>query len=73
VLDLAHRNCEVSIQFVLSSLGYGFLWHHPGTDRVEFGRAATRWVSEASASIDHGITPSSSPAEVLPPRAPSDF
>ena len=28
-LELAHRNSQASVPFVLSSLGYGFLWHNP--------------------------------------------
>ena len=35
VIDLVQRNTEVSIPFVLSSRGYGFLWNHPGVGRVE--------------------------------------
>jgi hypothetical protein len=34
VIDLAQRNTEVSIPFLTSSLGYGFLWNHPGIGRV---------------------------------------
>jgi Bacterial extracellular solute-binding protein len=29
VIELVQRNTEVSIPFLLSSLGYGFLWNHP--------------------------------------------
>ena len=48
VIDLWHRNTEVSIPFLVSSRGYGFLWHNPAVGRVELGRNATRWVAEAS-------------------------
>lgn len=65
VLDLAHRNCEVSIPFTVSSRGYGFLWHHPGTGRVELGHTQTRWVSDASAGIDYWITTGKTPGEIL--------
>ena len=34
VLELAHRNSQVSIPFLVSSRGYGLLWHHPGTGRI---------------------------------------
>ena len=49
VIDLWHRNTEVSIPFLVSSRGYGFLWHNPAVGRVELGRNCTRWVAEASA------------------------
>jgi alpha-D-xyloside xylohydrolase len=56
VIDLWHRNTEVSIPFLVSSQGYGFLWHNPAVGRVELGRSATRWVAEASRQIDYWIT-----------------
>jgi alpha-D-xyloside xylohydrolase len=34
VVELIQRNTEVSIPFLLSSQGYGFLWNHPGIGRV---------------------------------------
>ena len=33
-LELAHRNSQASVPFVLSDLGYGFLWHNPAIGRV---------------------------------------
>ena len=48
VVDLIQRNTEVSIPFLVSSLGYGFLWNHPGIGRVELGTTATRWVTAAA-------------------------
>ena len=65
VLDLTHRNCEISIPFALSNRGYGFLWHNPGTGRVEFAENHTRWVADASAGIDYWITAGDSPAEIM--------
>jgi len=44
-IDLVQRNTEVSIPFLLSSRGYGFLWHNPAVGRVELGYNETRWVS----------------------------
>jgi alpha-D-xyloside xylohydrolase len=53
VLELTHRNSQVSIPFLVSSRGYGFLWHNPGIGRVELGRTQTRWVAEGSRLIDY--------------------
>ena len=64
VIDLWHRNTEVSIPFLISSLGYGFLWHNPAVGRVELGRNATRWVAEASRQIDYWVT-TGSHAEIM--------
>ena len=33
-LELAHRNSQVSVPFVVSSKGYGFLWHNPAVGRA---------------------------------------
>jgi alpha-D-xyloside xylohydrolase len=56
VIDLWHRNTEVSIPFLVSSRGYGFLWHNPAVGRVELGYNGTRWIAEASAQMDYWIT-----------------
>jgi alpha-D-xyloside xylohydrolase len=65
VIDLVQRNTEVSIPFLLSDLGYGFLWHHPGIGRVELGTTATRWVSQAARQWDYWITAAAEPAHLL--------
>ena len=64
VIDLWHRNTEVSIPFLISSRGYGFLWHNPAVGRVELGRNATRWVAEASRQVDYWVT-AGSYAEIM--------
>lgn len=78
VLDLMHRNTEVSIPFMVSSKGYGFLWNHPGLGRAELGRNDTRWVAEAAHQIDYYVAIDSSPAALLQRYAevtgfPSEF
>src|SRR5581483_3622707 len=65
VVELAQRNTEVSIPFLLSSRGYGFLWNHPGIGRVELGTTATRWISEATRQWDYWITAAAEPAAVV--------
>ena len=42
-LELAHRNSQASVPFMLSSLGYGFLWNNPAVGRVNFGKNITTW------------------------------
>ena len=56
VLELTHRNSQISIPFLVSSRGYGLLWHNPGMGRVELGRTQTRWVADASRLIDYVVT-----------------
>ncbi|HEY0186603.1 MAG TPA: glycoside hydrolase family 31 protein [Cellulomonas sp.] len=65
VLDLVQRNGEVSIPFLLSSRGYGFLWNNPALGRVELAGNGTRWTADASRQIDYWVSASTDPAQVL--------
>lgn len=37
-LELAQRNSQASVPFVVSNIGYGFLWNNPAIGRVVFGK-----------------------------------
>jgi alpha-D-xyloside xylohydrolase len=63
VVDLVQRNAEVSIPFLVSSRGYGFLWNSPAVGRVELAGNGTRWVAESSRRIDYLVTVGS-PTEI---------
>jgi len=65
VIELIQRNTEVTIPFLFSSRGYGFLWNNPAVGRVELGYNATRWVAEAAPQIDYWITTGENPVEIL--------
>jgi len=65
VLDLVQRNGEVSIPFLLSSRGYGFLWNLPAVGRVELAGNGTRWVADSARQIDYWITTGDTPADIL--------
>lgn len=65
VVELFQRNTMVSIPFLLSSHGYGFLWNHPGVGRVELGINGTRWVAEAARQLDIWMTVGETPAAIL--------
>jgi len=64
VLELAHRNSQASVPFVVSSNGYGFLWHNPAVGRATFGRNRTEWVAESTAQLDYWVTAGASPREI---------
>ena len=63
-LELAHRNSQASVPFMISSLGYGFLWNNPAVGRVVFGRNKTTWEAESSKKIDYWVTAGDTPAEI---------
>ncbi len=64
-LELAQRNSQTSIPFAVSSLGYGFLWNHPGVGNVVFGRNYTEWEAKAAKQLDYWITVDDNPAKIL--------
>lgn len=64
-LELAQRNSQVSVPFVVSSLGYGLLWNNPATGRVTFGKNLTEWTAADCAEMDYWITVGDSPAQLL--------
>lgn len=65
VLELAQRNSQISIPFMLSSLGYGFLWNHPGVGTASFGKNYTEWKAETTKEMDYWVTVEDSPAEII--------
>lgn len=62
--ELAHRNSQASVPFVMSSAGYGFLWHNPAVGRATFGRNRTEWVAESTHQLDYWITAARTPREI---------
>jgi len=65
VLDLVQRNNQVPIPFLLSSRGYGFVWHNPAVGRVELAHNGTRWVAEAARQIDYLVMTGDSWAQLM--------
>jgi len=65
VLDLVQRNAEVSVPFLLSSRGYGFLWNSPAVGRVELAANGTRWVADDARQLDYWITTGDGPRQIL--------
>ncbi|WP_194893757.1 glycoside hydrolase family 31 protein [Catenulispora pinisilvae] len=56
VVELVQRNSEVSVPFLVSSRGYGFLWNNPAIGRVELAANGTRWVADSARQLDYWIT-----------------
>jgi alpha-D-xyloside xylohydrolase len=63
-LELAHRNSQASVPFVMSSAGYGFLWNNPAIGRATFGANRTEWVADSTEQLDYWITAGSSPSVI---------
>src|SRR5258705_172152 len=71
VVDLEQCNAEVSIPFLVSSRGYGFLWNNPAVGRVELGATGTRWVADSSPQIDYWLTVGSPAQDGTPYAQPT--
>lgn len=65
ILDLQQRNTEIAVPFLISSLGYGFLWNNPAIGRVELGVNGTRWVADGARQMDYYIFCGKSYTELL--------
>lgn len=63
-LELAHRNSQASVPFVVSNRGYGFLWNNPAIGEVTFGKNLTVWKAWATKGLDYWITAGDTPAQV---------
>jgi len=63
--ELAHRNSQASVPFVLSSAGYGFFWHDPSIGRATFGVNRTEWHAGSSRQLDYWITAGEDPAQIV--------
>ena len=64
-LELAHRNSQASVPFMVSSLGYGFLWNNPAVGRVTFGKNITTWEVKYTKYLDYWICAGDTPSEIV--------
>lgn len=65
VLELAQRNSQASIPFLLSNRGYGFLWNNPAIGTASFGTNKTEWIAESTKKLDYWITAGDTPAQIV--------
>ncbi|SDA20171.1 TIM-barrel domain-containing protein [Sphingomonas sp. NFR15] len=65
VLELAQRNSQASVPFVVSSEGYGFLWNNPAVGEVCFAANGACWTAYAAREIDYWITAGATPAAIV--------
>lgn len=63
-LELAHRNCQASVPFMVSSRGYGLLWNNPAIGTVTFGTNRTEWIAYSTKKLDYFITAGDTPAQI---------
>ncbi|NLZ46108.1 MAG: family 31 glucosidase, partial [Clostridiales bacterium] len=64
ILELAHRNSQASVPFMISSSGYGFLWNNPAIGTAAFGTNKTEWNAKSTKKLDYFITAGDTPFEI---------
>ncbi|HSV32323.1 MAG TPA: TIM-barrel domain-containing protein [Atribacteraceae bacterium] len=64
-LELAQKNTQISIPFVVSTRGYGFIWNNPSVGRAELVRNHTLWFAEATSQIDYLVICEDTPADIV--------
>ncbi|KAM3075837.1 hypothetical protein ACMFMG_007961 [Clarireedia jacksonii] len=64
-IELAHRNSQASVPFVLSSLGYGFLWNNPAIGRAVLGKNVMSFEAFSTKVLDDWIVAGNTPAEIV--------
>ena len=63
-LELAQRNSQASVPFLISSNGYGFLWNNPAVGQVTFAKNVTQWHAESCRKLDYWVT-AGTPRQVM--------
>ncbi len=64
-LELAQRNSQASVPFMLSNKGYGFLWNNPAVGYTTFARNVTEWYAQCTQVMDYWITAGDTPDEIV--------
>ena len=65
VLELAQKNTQISIPFLLSSKGYGFIWNNPSIGRADLSMTHTSFSAKYAKQIDYFIFAEGSPADLV--------
>ncbi|RJW53746.1 glycoside hydrolase family 31 protein [Clostridiales bacterium TF09-2AC] len=63
-IELAQKNTQTIIPYVMSSLRYGFVWNNPAVGRAEFVKNHTLWHADATKKIDYLIFCGDTPSEI---------
>lgn len=64
ILELAHRNSQSSVPFLISSRGYGFFWNNPAIGTANFATNRTEWYAKSTKKLDYYIVAGDTPLEL---------
>ena len=64
-LELAQKNTQASVPYLVSSKGYGLLWNNPAIGRATLGANVTEFTAESTRQIDYWINAANTPAALV--------
>ncbi|KAK4128074.1 glycoside hydrolase family 31 protein [Parathielavia appendiculata] len=64
-LELAQRNSQASVPFLLSSRGYGLLWNNPAVGRAVLGKNVMSFEAYSTGVLDYWVVAGDAPAEIV--------
>ncbi|KAJ9165270.1 Alpha-D-xyloside xylohydrolase [Coniochaeta hoffmannii] len=64
-LELAHRNSQASVPFLVSSLGYGLLWNCPSVGRAVLGTNVMSFEASATDKLDYWVVAGDTPRDLV--------
>lgn len=64
-IELAHRNSQASVPFLVSSLGYGLLWNNPAIGRAVLGKNVTSFEAYSTKALDYWLVAGDEPKEII--------
>ncbi len=63
-LELAQRNSQASVPYMISSCGYGLLWNNPAIGRVVFGKNITTYEAYSTKYLDYWLVAGDMPQQL---------
>lgn len=64
-LEMAQRNSQASVPFMLSNLGYGLLWNNPAVGRAVLGKNTMSFEALSTKVLDYWIVAADTPAQIV--------
>src|SRR5699024_512786 len=64
IIEMTHRNSQVSVPFYMSDKGYGMLWNNPAVGRASFGLNVTEFSAQSTKTLDYWITAGKTPRDI---------
>ena len=64
-IPLEQKNTKCTVPFLVSSLGYGFLWNNPAVGRADLTANHTVWHADMAKQIDYIMIAGDTPDEIM--------